>query len=338
MFIRVALNELARRGYEIKSEDQLALTAASPKPRPSSKDLMLSRKLISIDMNLRSKLQVAANDDMNRTLEKAGHRVRQATAKDTALRKKIAKTKNEYALLKLSGDIDPVLAASYVTNDWSSLEEKFKSWTGLAQRQAVQAAAQIAGMNEDDAWASSAVAMNDGVEKGWAVLKSSMDELAQHLAYNPDPNMTDDDALAALNPDTLVPTGVLRCAVGVAGGAPLEAFKNVLLDSGATVPAVPNAVFVGGVATGATIGNLLTSAGATTSEYEWVHGPSDRPFEPHEALDGVEFSSFTDDALANTNDFPDNQYYLPGDHAGCLCDVTALWISPSSDSSDSSDE
>jgi hypothetical protein len=171
--------------------------------------------------------------------------------------------------------------------------------------------------------------MSEGIDKGWEVLRDAMNEIAQHLAYNPDPNVTDDAALDALNPDTLVPTGVLRAAVGVAGGSPLAAFKQVLLDTGATVPAVPNAIGVGGIASGATITNLLTQAGCVTNDYTWIHGPSLKPFPAHEDLNGQEFSSFTDPILANPNpSFPDVQFLLPGDHAGCLCDAQANWIGP----------
>ena len=329
MLIRVFKMELARRGIDLFSIAPIALTAAST-TGPTAKEIQLSRKLTSIDVDLRSRLQVAANAEMKTQLKKAAHRVRQTVADDKTLRAKIATTRSEFVALRLSGDIDPVVAASYVTNDWASLEEQFKSWTALAQRQAVAAAAQLAGMDEEDAYADAAVALSEGVDKGWKVLQDSMDEIAQHLAYNPDPNMTDDAALEALNPDTLVPTGVIRVAVGVAGGSPLEAFKNVLLDTGATVPAVPQTMAVGGVASGATITNILTSAGCTTSDYEWKHGPSIKVFEPHEALDGQEFSSFTDPILANPDSWPDNAYFLPGDHAGCLCDVTALWVGPGS--------
>ena len=332
MMVRVLKMELARRGIDVFSQPMLQLTAAA-KVGPTDKELRLSRKLTQIDSDLRMKLQVAANAEMRRQLEKASHRVRQSVSRDKELKTKIARTRNEFVALRLSGDIDPIVAASYVTNDWTSLEEQFKSWTALAQRQALAAARQLSGDDELGSSASAVIAMSEGVDKGWRVLKDSMDEIAQHLAYNPDPNMTDDAALEALNPDTLVPTGVIRCAVGVAGGSPLEAFKNVLLDTGATVPAVPNAVSVGGVASGATISNLLTSAGCTTSDYTWVHGPSTRPLACHEALDGVEFNSFTDPALANPDpSFPPNEYLLPGDHAGCLCDAQATWISPQSGS------
>jgi hypothetical protein len=54
-----------------------------------------------------------------------------------------------------------------------------------------------------------------------------------------------------------------------------------------------------------------------------VYGdPSARsaPFEPHEALDGVDFETWDDPVLANEEGWPDTDFYAPGDHFGCLCD------------------
>ncbi len=64
----------------------------------------------------------------------------------------------------------------------------------------------------------------------------------------------------------------------------------------------------------------------TVESYEWEHGPSLKPFEPHLALDGVDFNSFEDERLANTEGWPDNSFYMPGDHSGCTCDFTPLWV------------
>ncbi len=49
------------------------------------------------------------------------------------------------------------------------------------------------------------------------------------------------------------------------------------------------------------------------------------PFEPHEDLDGYQFTDWDDDGLANTGDWPDGPYYFPGDHSGCSCDSAVQW-------------
>lgn len=83
---------------------------------------------------------------------------------------------------------------------------------------------------------------------------------------------------------------------------------------------------VGQIGTGQTVSSLILSGGdSLQAGYEWVHGPSLHPFEPHEALDGVQFESFDDPALANDTGFPANSFFLPGDHWGCTCDFMPVW-------------
>lgn len=302
---------------------------AKAKAKPSDKSVRLSRKLTQIDSELRTKVQTAANAAMLRQLEKAGAKVRQKVAPNAELRKSIAKTRNEHVLMALGKDAverTGLTASVLMATDWASFKEQFLSWTKLAQRQALATAAQLAGVDEFDSHVEAVAAMSDNADAAWTMLENSMNTLAMHLPYSPDPALDEADVVASLNPDTLIPTGVVRCALAVAGGASPQDFGIVRTQSGAEVPAIPLGTPIGGVATGGTIGGLLTSAGAATDQYEWVHGPSDKPFEPHEALDGYEFSSFTDDGLANDGAFPDNDYFFPGDHVGCLCDVTPLWV------------
>ncbi len=60
----------------------------------------------------------------------------------------------------------------------------------------------------------------------------------------------------------------------------------------------------------------------------WVYGPAYRqhPFEPHQSLDGITFRNFDDEVLANTDSFPEVPFYIPGDHAGCICDVSPVIV------------
>lgn len=65
---------------------------------------------------------------------------------------------------------------------------------------------------------------------------------------------------------------------------------------------------------------------APTTLYVWRHGyygdpPTD--FEPHLALGDVDFTTEdreTDPGLANTESWPDGDFYQPGDHPGCTCE------------------
>jgi hypothetical protein len=54
----------------------------------------------------------------------------------------------------------------------------------------------------------------------------------------------------------------------------------------------------------------------------WVYGdPAARlqPFEPHHALDGATFSTWSDPVLVNASPWPSVSHFYPGDHGGCLC-------------------
>jgi hypothetical protein len=86
----------------------------------------------------------------------------------------------------------------------------------------------------------------------------------------------------------------------------------------------------GGIATGDRLRDTLRDHGAQIEAYQWVYGPAQRrnPFEPHLQLDGLVFRNFDDPALANTSGWPELDYFLPGDHSGCLCDTLPIILGP----------
>ena len=294
-----------------------ALTAAG-----AARQARLSRKLAQIDRDLRSRLQTATNAAMHRKLEMVGARLRSKVAKDETLRTKIAHRRTERVSAVLGREAveaTGVNAEALVGEDWSDLRTQYHDWTAAAQEQALRTAGQLAGLEEDDPRIKAAqdklASSRDG---GWELLATTLGTLAAHLLYNPDPNVGPTD-WADLNPDTLVQTGVIRAALGVAGGNDIG-----IADDGTAISSLGSPV--GQVGTGATITELLESAQMTTQGYSWEHGPSIKPFEPHLDLDGEEFASFDSEALANSTGFPDNAYYFPGDHQGCSCDFAVLWV------------
>ena len=320
---RVVITTLLESGA-----DPFSLTA-SRKPKRSENSLRLSRQLQQIDADLRARLIVAANAAMQRQLEKAGTRLRAKVSKNEKLRTKIAMTRAEHVGAHLGKDVveqSGLTASSLMTSDWDTFKDQFYSWTGDAQKRALAVAAQLAGVSESASYRDAERALSKNLDSAWEMLSGSMDKLAQGLLYNPDVNLTTDEILSGLKPTSLIPTGTIRAAVGVAGGATAQDFGLVMTKAGVDVPAIALGASVGQIGTGSTISGFLKDAGCQTSDYEWVHGPSKDTFEPHLNLDGVEFTSFTDPALANTGDFPNNAFFLPGDHAGCLCDFMPLWI------------
>jgi hypothetical protein len=315
----------------LMNADAIALTASSaPKWKPSPESVRLSRQLMQIDRDLRIKLTVLANAAMLRHLERVGANLRNKVAKNESLRTKIAQTRNEHVLMTLGEELAKkagITAAGVTVNSWDQLHDQYMQMTSDAQKQAMSIAQKLAGLSDKET-ADNVANFGDNAKAGWAVLSDSMNSLAVNLAYAKDPLMSTDDAIAALTPDSLVPTGVVRASLAVSGGTPVNDLGIVKTTTGAEVAAIPLGFPVGGVGTGATVSDLLTQGGAAKTNYEWVHGPSLKPFEPHLELDGLEFTSFTDDALANTTDFPANQYFLPGDHVGCMCDYTPMWVTP----------
>jgi hypothetical protein len=304
-------------------------SAEEPEPGPppitaagAAQSARLSRKLAGIDRDLRAKLQTAANAAMHRQLERAGAKLRTKVAKDETLRTKIAHRPNERVSAILGQGL---VAASGLSNgdligdDWNGLRGQFFDWTAAAQKQAIATAIRMGSLSEEDSAVKAAeAAMDAGRDAGWDVLSTALTNLGHHLLYNPDPNVGPGE-WADLNPDTLVPTGTIRTALGVAGGGD----AGVIPGSESTVALGQP---IGQIGTGSTITELLSSSGLEQDSYEWDHGPSLDPFEPHLELDGVEFSSFDSEVLANGTGFPDNAYYFPGDHQGCACDFTPLWV------------
>jgi hypothetical protein len=304
--------------------------------RANAQTQRLSRKLVSIDQDLRARLQTAANAAMLRQLERAGAKLRPKVAKDETLRTKIAHRPNERVPAILG---ESLVAATGLTSadlmgndDWSGLRAQFYGWTETAQKQALATAIRIGSLaEEDDAVKAAEAAMATGRDLGWEVLTSALTNLGHHLLYNPDPNVGLGD-WADLNPDTLVPTGMIRAALGVAGGGDL----GIIPGSESTIALGEP---IGQIGTGSTITELLESSGnVERDKYEWDHGPSLNPFEPHLDLDGTDFASFDNEALANTTGFPANAYYFPGDHEGCSCDFTPLWVQAETSSANGSEQ
>ncbi|HWF25161.1 MAG TPA: hypothetical protein VG275_06930 [Solirubrobacteraceae bacterium] len=308
--------------------------AERPEPKPPaitaagspSSAARLSRRLAAIDSDLRARLQTAANAAMLRALERAGAKLRTKVAKDETLRSRIAHRANERVPAILGPEVVAAAglsASALVGEDWAGLRSQFHEWTAAAQTQAIATALRIGQLgSESDAAQQASDAMAAGRDAAWELLSESLTSLGHHLLYSPDPNTQAGD-WAGLNPDTLVPAGTIRAALGVAGGA---SSSTALLDQG--TGSVALATPVGQIGTGSTISELLTSAGVAREGYEWVHGPSLHPFEGHEDLDGLQFESFDDEALANSGDWPENEYFMPGDHDGCLCDFMPIYLSP----------
>jgi hypothetical protein len=279
-----------------------------------------------IDRDLRARLQVACNQAMLQQLERAGDRVRSKAAKDEDARKLIngnARWQVTAVLGRERVETLGLTASDLLGSEWAGLRGKFNEWTAAAQKQALTTALRLAELDsESDAAIAAELAMSESLDAAWGMLADSMTHLSHSLLYNPAGEGT---ALADVNPDTIVPTGIVRAALGVAGGAPVE---DLAKDPGG-IRDVSLGAPMGQIGTGSTIAGLIEGSGGEREGYEWVHGPAINAFEPHEDLDGAQFENFDDDVLANTGDWPANAYFMPGDHGGCSCDFMPIYLAPS---------
>lgn len=107
-------------------------------------------------------------------------------------------------------------------------------------------------------------------------------------------------------PEVSVPVAALRDGLSIAGGG-LPLFEG---DKAWEL-----------IGNGKDSLDALTVGGFRTLAFRWDYGlmPRGREFEPHKRLDGDPFSSWEDEKLSVTGDFPRRSFYKPGDHRGCLC-------------------
>lgn len=146
-----------------------------------------------------------------------------------------------------------------------------------------------------------------------ALLLAGLTAVATASLYDPRPTVP---PLGEVPVETRVPPGLVRQTMAQAGGA----------------SAAPNARPLdappGGVALGDSLLDLMQDAYHQVIQgWRWVYGdPAARrqPFEPHYDLDGKEFASWDADVLYNPEPFPEEPFFRPQDHEGCLCAVEVV--------------
>lgn len=295
--------------------------------------------LMVLDRDLRSRLLVATDTALNRALEKAGNRLRAKAGKNRTL----AKAANVHSVY-VAATLGPALvAAAGLTDDdlisgdvWDSLEGSWRTWVAGAQSRALSLAGQVVTLSS--AHRDELAGRQDrDLDRAWDWLKDQLHTLATGRLYSPDPA---EPARGEHDPSIKTPVGLIREALARAGGAtgittvvrtnPLKAARAPGGDAaGMNIYVVVNDDKpVGGVGTGQLIMGVLEDGSAGVDAYEWVYGPAFRksPFEEHESLDGEVFVSFESDVLLAGDWIGD--YYFPGDHDGCNCDIAPIIVEP----------
>lgn len=281
-------------------------------------------KLAAIDRELRSKLILAATTAIDRAMEKAGNRLRSKLPGDL---KAIVKTAPASTVVSTIGR---GLTASYANGEelldgaFSTLKQQFLDWGRQAQNDAMWVVDDLVGGFSSMDRETLGLRLSDSLEESWSWLEKQLLGRADAALFNPGAAV---EMLGEVDPSAKVPASVIREAIARAGGATnIETYG----EGSAYVAVGADGRALGGIGTGETLMRAAADRGASVEAYRWVYGPAFRkmPFDPHLALDGVTFLNFDDPALANGSGWPDGAYYMPGDHAGCVCDFEPILLSP----------
>jgi hypothetical protein len=289
-----------------------------------------TRPLVDLDREVRTRLHTECELAVTGALRRAGMLVQRSAQSDPASKAIAASTSYE----TLPATLGPAVCAELVarrqvqqqTNPTPAVlaslvgEELFRgalddlrvraaAILGQAQTRAVAVAARLAG--------GDAVRPGPSLLEGWRTaavdyLTGSLGVLLSARLFAPAPS----------DEPVRVPMAVARAAVAYASGLPEG-------HGGYDTGGLPVTVGDGGVglATGRITADVFDSAALPLVEYEWNYGvtASDKQFEPHYALNGLRFTSFTDETLTTPGSFPDDPFLAPGDHDGCACDVIPIY-------------
>lgn len=281
----------------------------------------LGPRLARIERDLRLRVLQESDSLVRRALERAGARLR------TKAQKGDARTTPGLADLRDAiAKMDPTEIAGYLGRDrvqalglseddllagaFDGLQPRWETWVARAQQRALSGIDEHGTLDETDAQQAQQRMAADR-EHGWAVLAAGLTTLAAHQLYDP----TVEPPVHGEFSDLRVPAGLVRNALITAGGGPV--------DRGTTT----------GLLSGQTVEGLFTAASLEVKQYVWLHGEPDRPFVPHEELDGhpIDGDPFgpdgvTDPALDLTEEgaWLGVEGYWPGDHDGCTCDIVEI--------------
>lgn len=282
------------------------------------------RRLVDLDRDLRTRLLILCSTAMTRALEKAGNRAKQKLPEARAL---VRNVDSRFVCATLgpsiiaAGGVDD---ADLLEGAFDEIESAFMRWGASAQREALDLAAELGtGLStaQRDAFG---LRQADDLTEAWQWLKEQLTTQAHARMFAPEVAAT----LGEFDPDLAVAPGMIRQAITRAGGTIGVETKG---EGDAWVSMRTNGGPAGGIGTGEVVRDALGASGNSVEAYQWVYGPAARkhPFEPHSDLDGTVFRNFDDDVLANTEGFPEYDYYFPGDHAGCVCDFEPIIVDSS---------
>lgn len=331
---RPAPSERDRPAEPAEAQGRPVLAASGPVALRASGSLeRLGVRLADMDRSLRRRITEWSDAAVRRAIEVAGARVRRHTNGNPqmrAVRGEIAGLDTIDVVAYLGRDRIAQLGLSeeaLLDDELDDLESRYRAATSRAAHEALRAAIREVQADLDDEFLASWDAQTDEhINAGWLLLAAALRTVARDRLYDPRPSVDGPGEFDALS---LVPAGVVRDSLARAGGATnVPAVAGDRSTTGTAASGLRDRP-VGGVAAGELmLRTLADEFGIDTELYRWSYGDPSmraRPFEPHEVLDGLEFSAWDDPLLENPNSFPSAPFFFPGDHVGCLCDAVPIF-------------
>jgi len=309
--------------------------AVAPRDRITPQSARLSRKLVDVERDLRSRIQVACSAALARAMERAGARLRSQvnSSKDRDIVASIRPIRNRDLVAFVSRRAPGQFVFSGMEDaEWAEFEPQFDAMVKAATENSLSIAQELAAGIPSTSMTEARQAFAGQRTKAWDALNDAMKTLAEKALDASESSITN-GTLAPIDPETLMPTGTVRAVLSIAGGSSDDSAAAGIVDGVGTLSIADGST---GITAGPIISSALADGGMGQAGWEWIHGTADRSFEPHVDLDGLEFTAWDDASLANGSDWPEVAYFAPGDHPGCTCDFAVQWVQ--SDDADSSSD
>lgn len=287
------------------------MTAAAA---PRSRDI--GHRWAAIEARLLRDVLLDSDAALRRMLERAQAKVRNAARRDSTLRAMADAAPVDRLAVALGPEVvrgqlalgdDDLFAGGL-----GALGARFVTMTARARAQAIAELRRVGADPDPDLLDEYEARSASNAEEGAAVLVAGLTAAAGALLFSasdastPQVTVGESDALLAASPRDV------RAALTVAGGGPVQ----MELPFGLRVPETA-AGMLAGQDFRAFLEQLPTFDQAG---WLWEAGAPTHPFEPHQDLDGVEFSSWDDERLAwDPSEFPFVSVLSPQDHPGCQC-------------------
>lgn len=281
----------------------------------------ITSRWVDRDRALRVRLLTMADAAMSRALDRAGAQLRTRTrgqamyrdATDGVSNRQLAAQLGPAVVRRvLAQDDDTDVEALLFAGAWDELAARWDQLTAAAQSQVRRELAELG--VDPETIERLAERQTDDRSRGRRVLVAALGAIAVGRLWNPAAPVV--DAGGEADTTGVVPAGVIREALSIAGGA-----DGTTTQGGAVVSATTDTP-AGGLAAGQSTLAAAGTVGLAVRDYRWDYGDTMRQaFLPHLDLDGVVFQSWSDAKLLNVAGWPRESYYFPGDHRGCECDV-----------------